>query len=69
MFQGFYSSEPSPRQCHELVAELKAPQDPHIHFTTFKNSIFVQKGTLVNCLAKCLTLDSQDLFCWYKQKK
>ena len=43
MFQGFHPFEPSPGCHYELVAELAAPQDPHIHFTTFKNSIFVQK--------------------------
>ena len=35
---------------HELVAELTAPRDPHVHFTTFENSIFVQKQTLVKLL-------------------
>ena len=47
MFQGFYPSETSPGCRHELVVELTAPRDPHVHFTTFENSIFVQKRTLV----------------------
>ena len=38
------------------VAELTAPQDTHLHFTTFKNSIFVQKGTLVKLLGQMLAL-------------
>ena len=36
--------------CHELVAELTAPPDPQLHFTIFKNSIFVQKQTVVKLL-------------------
>ena len=51
MFQGFYPSEHSPGRRHELVEELTAPQDPHVHFTTFERSIFVQKRTLVKLLA------------------
>ena len=47
MFQGFYPSETSPGRRHEPVAELPAPRDPDVHFTTFENSIFVQKRTLV----------------------
>ena len=35
--------EPPPKLCHEPVAELTAPQDTHLHFTTFNISIFVQK--------------------------
>ena len=38
------------------VAELTALQDTHLHFTTFKNSIFVQKGTLVKLLGQMLAL-------------
>ena len=30
--------------------DLAAPQNPHLHFTTFENSIFVQKWTLVKLL-------------------
>ena len=29
-----------------LFMGLIAPPDPHLHFTTFKNSAFVQKWTL-----------------------
>ena len=49
MFQGFYPSEPSPRRHHELVAELTAPRDPHLHFTTFENS------GKISWINKCLT--------------
>ena len=45
MFQGIYPSEPSPRRRYVLVAELAVPRDPHLHFTTFENSVFVQKRT------------------------
>ena len=34
----------------EPIAELATPRDPHLHFTTFENSIVVQKRTLVNLL-------------------
>ena len=54
-FRGF-TPKPPPRLCHEPVAELTAPQDTHLHFTTFKNSIFVQKGTLVKLLGQMLAL-------------
>ena len=47
MFQGFHPSEPSPGYRHELVAELTAPHDPHVRFTTFEKSIFVQKRALM----------------------
>ena len=50
MFQGFYPSEPSPGRHHELVVELTKPRDPHVYFTTFENSIFVQNRTLVKLL-------------------
>ena len=49
MFQGFYPKAP-PGLCHRPIAELTAPQDAHLHFITFQNSIFVQKGTLVKLL-------------------
>ena len=29
-----------------IIMELATPPDSHLHFTTFKNSIFVQKWTL-----------------------
>ena len=47
MFQGFSPSEALPGSRHELVAELAAPRDPQVHFTTFENSMFFQKRTLV----------------------
>ena len=50
MFQGFYPTEPLPELRHEPVEELTALRDPHLHFTTFENWIFVQKGTLVKLL-------------------
>ena len=55
-FLGGFRPEPLPRLCHEPGAELTAPQDTHLHFTTFKNSIFVQKGTLVKLLGQMLAL-------------
>ena len=54
-FKGFTPESPS-RLCHEPVAELTAPQDTHLHFTTFKNSIFFQKGTLVKLFGQMLAL-------------
>ena len=42
--------EPPPQLRHEPVAGLNAPLDPHLHFTTFENSIFDQKRTLVKLL-------------------
>ena len=54
-FRGF-TPKPPPRICHEPVAELTAPQDTHLHFTTFKNSIFVQKGILLKLLGQMLAL-------------
>ena len=47
MFQCFFPSEALPGSRHELVAEFTAPRDPQVHFTTFENSMFVQKRTLV----------------------
>ena len=44
MFQGFYSSKLSPGRSHELAVDLTAPRDPHVHFRTFENSIFIQNG-------------------------
>ena len=42
---------PSPRLRRESVAELTALHlDPHLHFTTFKNLILVQKQTLAKLL-------------------
>ena len=40
-FSGFYPLKPGLRD--EPVAEPTASQDRHLHLTTFKNSIFVQK--------------------------
>ena len=54
-FRGFTPESP-PRFCHEPFAELAAPQDTHPHFTPFKNSIFVQKGTLLKLLEQILAL-------------
>ena len=49
IFQEFYPQF-QPGLWHEPVAEFNATQDAHLHFTTFKSSIFVQKGTLVKQL-------------------
>ena len=54
-FRGF-TPKPPPRLCHEPIAELTAPQDTHLHFTTSKNSIFVQKETLVKLPGQMLAL-------------
>ena len=35
--------ESPPRLRYESVAELTAPWDPHLHFTTFENSVLQQK--------------------------
>ena len=35
--------EPPPRLQYESFVELTAPWEPHLHFTTFKNSILLQK--------------------------
>ena len=49
-FRGFTALEHLlTRLRHEpaiIITELATPQDSHLHFTTFKNSIFVQKWTL-----------------------
>ena len=42
-FQELYSLNPPSGLRHESIAELTLPQDPNLRFTTFKNSIFVQK--------------------------
>ena len=34
--QNFSGVLPPPRFCHEPVAELTAPQDTHLHFTTLQ---------------------------------
>ena len=36
-------TEHPPGLRHEPIAELTVPQDPYLHSTTCKNSIFVQK--------------------------
>ena len=46
-YQKVLPHEPPPGLHHEPIVEFAAPQDPHLHFTTFKNSIFAQKWTLV----------------------
>ena len=55
-FLGVLPPKPPPRLCHEPIGELTAPQDTQLHFTTFKNSIFVQKETLVKLLGQMLAL-------------
>ena len=55
-FSGVLPPKPPPRLCHEPIAELTAPQDTQLHFTTFKNSIFVQKETLVKLHGQMLAL-------------
>ena len=42
-FSGTLLPEPPAGLHHELVMELTPPQDPNLHFTSFENSIFVQK--------------------------
>ena len=44
------------RHGHAIVTELTAPPDPHLHFTAFKNSIFVQKWTLEYPIFKTIPL-------------
>ena len=52
VFQGVCPYEPSPGRRHELVAELTASCDPHVHyFRTFENSIFIQKRALKKLVA------------------
>ena len=46
----FYPAELLPVFRHEPVVELIAPRDLHLHFITFKNSVFVQKQTFVRLL-------------------
>ena len=55
MIPGFYPSEPSTGRRRELVAELTAPREFHVHFATFENSIFVQKRTLLKLLGPILS--------------
>ena len=47
IFQKALPYESPPRLCYESVAKFAAPFDSHVHFTTFKNSILVQKQILV----------------------
>ena len=61
-FRGFTPETPT-RLYHEPVAEITAPQDTHLHFTTFKNPIFVQKGTLVKLLGQMLALSIINSYC------
>ena len=52
-FRGFTPPPPPEPQeglRHEPIVELAAPQDLHLHFTTFENSIFVQRRALVKLL-------------------
>ena len=49
-FSGILPPKPPPELSHKPVAKLAAPQDSHLHFTTFENSIFVQKQALVKLL-------------------
>ena len=42
-FSGTLLPEPPSRLRHEPIAEFAVSQDPNLHFTTFENSIFVQK--------------------------
>ena len=42
-FTGTLLPEPSAVLHHGPVAELTAPRDPNLRFTTFENSILVQK--------------------------
>ena len=48
--QNLSPREPPPRLRYESVAELTAPGEPQLRFTKFKNSILVQKRTLVKLL-------------------
>ena len=54
--QNFLGVLPPNLHHHEPIAELTASQDTHLHFTTLKNSIFAQKGTLVKLLGQMLAL-------------
>ena len=65
IFQGFYLSRPSPGR-HELVAELTVPRDLHVHFTTFENSIFVQKRTLVKLKVINILITGKLIYFWKK---
>ena len=42
--------EPLTRLHYETIAEQIAPSETHLDFTTFENSIFTQKQTLVKLL-------------------
>ena len=43
-FSGALPLEPPPWLYHETLPQLTVPQDPHLHFATLENSIFVQNG-------------------------
>ena len=49
MFSIFLPLEPQPQLLHEPAAKTR---DPHVNFTTFENSVFDQKWTLVKLLGK-----------------
>ena len=61
--------EPLTGLCHEPAAELTAPQETHLHFTTFKNSIFVQKGTLINLPEQMLALSINNSCCHLNDRR
>ena len=43
IFHELYPVNPPPRLHYEFIVELTAPWDPHLHFTTFENSILIHK--------------------------
>ena len=62
--QGFYP-QPPPGLCHQTIAEFTSPQDAHVHFTKFKNSVFVQKETLEKLLGQMFALSIIDSCSYY----
>ena len=54
IFQELYLPEPTPELRQDPVEEFTALWDPHMHFTTFENSIFFKKQTLVKLLGSLI---------------
>ena len=58
IFQGLHTVNPPPN--YESIAELTAFWDPHLHLTTFENSILVQKKETIKTawINNCILLKS-----------
>ena len=69
-FSGVLAPELPPGLHHEQTAELTSPQDPYLHFTTFKNSIFAQKTDISKtvCINACMPMTNTERRKKYPEK-